>query len=313
MAIAIWNPDTLFQITKPSRRSMFCVGVARSRYDSQCRWDISRARYATILSILDDISMKPPHDVTDNELQQLARLGLCEHHYEQEDEVVARWADVLDCIEDIRSMYQTVECKELREQNAVLQADIFSRMHRYRELQDRISSLTSDLTTVNSELRDVQSVNLSLKNDKRTMQSEIKLVKGKLKRLNNSKSSLSSQFSSTAASLEAAKNKLSVTQQSNTKLREELTAANGELSLLTGTTATLQLVKNELSASQKENTQLRDELTTATGEIMELRCQVSQLSTPLWYKWIRQVHQNLLDLTSWLRRGLRMRFGCHRK
>lgn len=67
MSTAIWDPNTLLQITDPAGRGMFCVGLARPHFNSQCgsrcRLDVPCARYMAILSMLDAISTKLPHDV----------------------------------------------------------------------------------------------------------------------------------------------------------------------------------------------------------------------------------------------------------
>ncbi|GIC93150.1 uncharacterized protein Aud_009631 [Aspergillus udagawae] len=106
MPAARWNPNTLLQIDEGSGLGMFCVGLERSNYDSRCRMVLWEDRYNAICCLLDDISMKLPQQVTKVELRRLARLGLCQVHGYQRKEVVAKWEDILGCIEGISGTYE---------------------------------------------------------------------------------------------------------------------------------------------------------------------------------------------------------------
>ncbi|RHZ67333.1 uncharacterized protein CDV56_107824 [Aspergillus thermomutatus] len=397
MSTSVWDPDSILQISDASGRGMFCVGLARSRYDSRCRWNIPQDRYTAVLSVLDDISMKLPHNVTNSELRRLARLGLCEYHGHQEGEIVAKWENVLRCVDGIYRAYErreeettrklvllgkeiiecrsllgvkedcdeacsvvlrryinnnaqlkeelvaiqatcarlqkdqeeescrlsaensrlstllkraeeeqqrcqnqesnvTAECEKLRKQNAALQADVDSGKDKCKDLQDREKSATMELIATTAQLHGVQSVNLGLENDKKALQSEIDIPKQEVKRLSDSNTSISSQLARTTASLETVTTELSAAHQANMELREELTAATGEIRQLSGTTDTIQVVERELSAAHKENMQLRVELTTSTRQIIELRSKISELSTPVWHRLIQWIQQKLSGL-----------------
>ncbi|RHZ51859.1 hypothetical protein CDV55_103064 [Aspergillus turcosus] len=226
MSTAVWDPDTVLQVTDASGRGMFCFGLVRPRFDSPCRsrsrWDVPWARYMAILSMLDAISTKLPHDVTNSELRRIARLGLCEYHGDQEHEVVAKWENIPDRIEDI---YQTYE--EQRE-GIIQDLKTLQKENKYEDLEDRELSVTIELMAATTQLHEVQSVNQGLENDKKTLQLEIDILKQEMKRLNDSNTSISSQLASTAVSLETVTNELSAYKK-NMQLRVGLTTSTTEI------------------------------------------------------------------------------------
>ncbi|KAL3409001.1 hypothetical protein V8F44DRAFT_618507 [Aspergillus fumigatus] len=127
MSTAIWNPDIILQISDPSGRGMLCVGLARPHSPSglrgRCRCDVPSARYRQILSILDTMSRTPPQYVTNRELRSIARLGLCDWHTHQVDEVVANWEDILGCVESINGTYEG-QREEMNQDLKELQEDV---------------------------------------------------------------------------------------------------------------------------------------------------------------------------------------------
>jgi predicted nuclease with TOPRIM domain len=118
MSPAIWNPNIILQVDEGSRLGMCCVGLERSNYNSRCRLVLPEDRYNAICHLLDAISMKLPHDVTMSKLRQLARLGLCQYHGYQVNEIVAKWVDVLDCIEDVYRTYKQRSERSTRDLNS---------------------------------------------------------------------------------------------------------------------------------------------------------------------------------------------------
>lgn len=83
-----WNPGEVLQIINLNRKKrlankVICVGRAITRYNARCRWaieDQSPETAAVAGGILDDMATKPPTDVTDAQLETLARHCLCTHH-----------------------------------------------------------------------------------------------------------------------------------------------------------------------------------------------------------------------------------------
>ena len=102
----LWDPDLILQVTKGGRQGMFCLGQARSRYNSRCRWDIEKSEYSRIRSMLKGMSKRLPHTITYDELSTMASLGLCGHHTDQEVEIVDGWLRILANIEHLNSQYQ---------------------------------------------------------------------------------------------------------------------------------------------------------------------------------------------------------------
>ncbi|KAF7586256.1 hypothetical protein BBP40_009193 [Aspergillus hancockii] len=106
MSSPLWDPDCILQVTNGAPRGMFCLGQARSRYDSRCRWNVPHTNYLRICSMLTSISMRLPHTVSYNELSSMASLGLCSYHVDQEAEVVDKWEKILASIEHLHGEYQ---------------------------------------------------------------------------------------------------------------------------------------------------------------------------------------------------------------
>ncbi|TPR03739.1 Endoribonuclease L-PSP family protein [Aspergillus niger] len=107
MTTTLWDPDRILQITKgPHERGMFCLGRARSRYDSRCRWDIPYTKYQIVRETLDEIAAKLPHEIYDDELKVLAKWGLCDYHSGQVHEVVSGWHYALASLANLYSAYK---------------------------------------------------------------------------------------------------------------------------------------------------------------------------------------------------------------
>ncbi|GLB03096.1 hypothetical protein AtubIFM57258_007670 [Aspergillus tubingensis] len=107
MATTLWDPDRILQVTKgPSKQGMFCLGRARSRYDSRCRWDIPYSDYQIIQETLSQLARKLPHEISDDELKEIAERGLCDYHCGQVHEVVSGWHDTLVSLQNLYSPYK---------------------------------------------------------------------------------------------------------------------------------------------------------------------------------------------------------------
>ncbi|OJZ87398.1 hypothetical protein ASPFODRAFT_32082 [Aspergillus luchuensis CBS 106.47] len=107
MATTLWDPDRILQITKgPHDQGMFCLGRARSRYDSRCRWDIPYSDYQIIRKLLSQLARKLPHEISDDELKEIAERGLCDYHCGQVHEVVSGWHDTLASLQKLYSPYK---------------------------------------------------------------------------------------------------------------------------------------------------------------------------------------------------------------
>jgi DNA repair exonuclease SbcCD ATPase subunit len=90
-----WDPGNLLQITEPERESEIqCVG--RNKYDSRCRWTKSGDEAAAIRSMVRRLAVHPPAKATQQDLESLARLCLCEsYHSHQWPQVTRRWKSVV--------------------------------------------------------------------------------------------------------------------------------------------------------------------------------------------------------------------------
>ncbi|KAH2722968.1 hypothetical protein KXW77_009048, partial [Aspergillus fumigatus] len=69
------------------------------------------------------MSRTPPQYVTNRELRSIARLGLCDWHTHQVDEVVANWEDILGCVESINGTYEG-QREEMNQDLKELQEDV---------------------------------------------------------------------------------------------------------------------------------------------------------------------------------------------
>ncbi|PKX90450.1 uncharacterized protein P174DRAFT_515544 [Aspergillus novofumigatus IBT 16806] len=354
MSTAVWDPDTILQITDPSGRGMICVGLARPHSPSglrgRCRYDILPDRHRAILSILDTMSRTPPQYVTNRELRSIARLGLCEWHTHQVEKVVANWEDILGCVESISGTYkgqgeeiiqdskelqkEVDECrrlllvkgdcedalsvvlrrhlnrnarlkKELVESQATsarLQKDL-ARIKDQKEENSRLSAENSRLSTLlkraeeEQERCKEQATNLTaecekLRKQNAELQADVNSGKDKYKDLQDREQSATRELIAAStqlhelqsANLGLENNKqtlqleIDILEQEVKKLNEKNT------SISASTAASLQTVTNELSAAHQTNT--------------ELRTQIDQLSTPIWYRLIQWIKQKLTGLSN---------------
>ncbi|PWY66947.1 hypothetical protein BO83DRAFT_410297 [Aspergillus eucalypticola CBS 122712] len=107
MATILWDPDRILQITRgSSEQGMFCLGRARSSYASRCRWDIPYSGYQTIRESLNQLARKLPHEISDDELKEIAERGLCDYHCGQVHEVVSGWHDTLASLQNLYWPYK---------------------------------------------------------------------------------------------------------------------------------------------------------------------------------------------------------------
>lgn len=100
MSQSYWDPANLLQVTfnqDDSYGEIQCVGLARSQRNNRCRWTIEDPDRAKIRPLLIQMSKMKPSIITRETLRRLAVLCLCpDYHARQVDEVVTRWAGVVD-------------------------------------------------------------------------------------------------------------------------------------------------------------------------------------------------------------------------
>ncbi|KAK3308405.1 uncharacterized protein B0T15DRAFT_375616, partial [Chaetomium strumarium] len=90
-----WDPGNLLQITEPERDfEIQCVG--RNKYDSRCRWTKSGDDATAIRSMVRRLAAQPPSKATNQDLESLAQLCLCERfHSNQWLQLTRRWKSVV--------------------------------------------------------------------------------------------------------------------------------------------------------------------------------------------------------------------------
>lgn len=97
MADTYWDPGNLLQITESDAAlEIQCVGRARSQHNSRCRWTLCGADASAILRKVQKLALLPPSEVTQHDIETLARLCLCQkYHSTQWLEVAQRWRLVI--------------------------------------------------------------------------------------------------------------------------------------------------------------------------------------------------------------------------
>ncbi|KAK4236184.1 hypothetical protein C8A03DRAFT_35943 [Achaetomium macrosporum] len=92
-----WDPGNLLQITEPDREfEIQCVGRAVSKFNARCRWTKSGDDAAAIRSRVRQLAANPPSEATQQDLESLARLCVCEgFHSNQWLQVARRWKSVV--------------------------------------------------------------------------------------------------------------------------------------------------------------------------------------------------------------------------
>lgn len=97
MAETCWDPASLLQIADSySVVEIQCVGHAKSRHNARCRSFMSGADASTILAKVKKLAALPPSKVTQQDLEDLAKLCLCrDYHFSQWYQVAQRWKPTL--------------------------------------------------------------------------------------------------------------------------------------------------------------------------------------------------------------------------
>ncbi|KAI9925413.1 hypothetical protein ASPWEDRAFT_41493 [Aspergillus wentii DTO 134E9] len=271
MPPSLWDPDKILQVTKGPNGGMFCLGRARFRYDSRCRWDIPWSDYRAVCAILKDMAMVLPHNISDistTQLRILARLGLCEHHVDQVGEVVAGWEEILGSVEDIYWTYKeqvgkngekldrlradVKKCRRLIGANA--ENDLSMVLGRYTSQQKKelatarttISKLQQDQAATKHSLVQAQEESKQyqqreqkqmagcdeLREKNVALETEVKLAKQDCHDLQNQRESLSSELADTSAELRQVRDVNQRIENDNKSLQLEVKAKNEQIKTL---------------------------------------------------------------------------------
>jgi hypothetical protein len=81
-----WCPDLIFQITDDVRGKMVCIGRVPNKMNARCRWSIGYhfpSHSATVLRLLETMKSMRPKEITNTQVEELARFCLCERHGHQ--------------------------------------------------------------------------------------------------------------------------------------------------------------------------------------------------------------------------------------
>jgi chromosome segregation ATPase len=97
MAETYWDPANLLQIADSyAALDIQCVGHAKSRHNARCRGFMSGADASAVLAKVKKLAAIPPGKVTQQELEELAKLCLCrDYHFSQWYQVAQRWKPTL--------------------------------------------------------------------------------------------------------------------------------------------------------------------------------------------------------------------------
>jgi chromosome segregation ATPase len=135
-----WNPAASLQIISRYSAEVFCMGRARSHGNARCRVRIEKSARENAVSLLEEMSSKPPTEAI-HFLRKLAQQLLCnEWHKDQEDDLVAEWTEI---IEPIISAYRHAE-KWKRKSDRLEQrlAERDDKLARYERLKGEVHTLT---------------------------------------------------------------------------------------------------------------------------------------------------------------------------
>ncbi|ETI26049.1 hypothetical protein G647_02826 [Cladophialophora carrionii CBS 160.54] len=81
-----WSPDVVFQITDEVRKEMVCMGRVANKMNARCRWAIGAhfaSRPAQVRELLQAMGSMIPKQITNRQVEQLAKLCLCKFHGRQ--------------------------------------------------------------------------------------------------------------------------------------------------------------------------------------------------------------------------------------
>ncbi|KAE8378172.1 hypothetical protein BDV26DRAFT_262162 [Aspergillus bertholletiae] len=288
MAPLLWDADRVLQVTGGATEGMFCLGQARSRHNSRCRWDVTGKEYSRVRNILNRISKRLPHTVSHEELSRMASLGLCSYHVDQTAEVVDKWQTILANINQLNGEYQrslqsseeTLEamandvqqCRVLIKCNPASDEALTVALARYvrrhariqRELEADRTALTSlQETQVHTEtlkkakselLRKAADLSLRLTTAEEAMQRQALEYKGEIDDLRKEKDELSAKNADKDMQIDHLR-------KQNDDLEQQLTDKSVELEsaslLVQGLTRDRESLQSEVEAVGEEIEELR--------------------------------------------------------
>lgn len=289
MTTTLWDPDRILQITKgPHERGMFCLGRARSRYDSRCRWDIPYTKYQIVRETLDEIAAKLPHEIYDDELKVLAKWGLCDYHSGQVHEVVSGWHYALASLANLYSAY-----KERAETSHTVHQILQAEVKRCRDLlppdednpQKNLSVLLKRHMRKYSELVEAGKANSALANK---LQEERRGEEDKMR-----------EMSDLQAKLETSEKKCQALREENAGLVVEVRAKGEECERLQ---EQLGEATAEFSDMQRANEKLRDVNEEMRKEVDDKQGQLNEITAEL--SVVRCNNSNLRDANEEMRRKI---------
>jgi hypothetical protein len=86
-----WNPVESLNIEAAPKGGLFCVGIKKSSGDP-CRWILKRK---ALFEFINELARLCPRNAI-LLMQRLAELALCEHHSNQERDIVQRWTETIN-------------------------------------------------------------------------------------------------------------------------------------------------------------------------------------------------------------------------
>ncbi|KAL5685437.1 hypothetical protein EMGR_004129 [Emarellia grisea] len=279
------------------------------------------------------MSRTPPQYVTNRELRSIARLGLCDWHTHQVDEVVANWEDILGCVESINGTYEG-QREEMNQDLKELQEDVDEcrRLLLVKEdckdaLSWRVKQLVKDLARAKDQVeknRGLSAENSCLSNLLKRAGEEQERYKNQATNLIAECEKLRMQSAELQADVNSGKDKYKDLQDKEESATRELIAASTELhearSVNQGLENDKKALQSEIDVLKREVIELNDNntsissqlastaasLQTVTKELSaahqtntELRIRIDRLSTPIWYRliqWIKHKVAGLMNL-----------------
>ncbi|OQV02261.1 hypothetical protein CLAIMM_07492 [Cladophialophora immunda] len=264
-----WDPDHVLQITDICRNEIICIGRAARRFNSRCTWTIDEPERFQASSLLKSMAQKPPTEVLEWELRELAGLCLCHqaHQHQQEEafmELQSRLSYSCDDYERFRTLW---------DQNRELQTEVHNGIS--KTLLAEISATTVKME--NSNLR-ARETSLCRKVDEQTIT---------MSKLQETEQTLKTQLANTSERLDRQTTALAELQEYKSGLlktalhleqlleKEKLTVASLEKSCK-GLEEQLAELRRKLYDQEMEVNELEASNSVLDGQLHELRQQLSK-------------------------------------